>query len=98
MTEDPTRTEHARGGLMPAITRVWVPVAIAVAGLAGIVVGRGSANSPWAAGGVGLIIVALIVWMINWMFRLAVQSNHDREREERARRHYERHGRWPDGE
>ena len=84
------------GRLLESVTRVWLPVAIAAAGVVGIVVGHGSVNSPSAAGGVGLILVALIVWMINWMFRMSVQSNRDREREEEARRFFDEHGRWPD--
>ena len=43
-----------------------------------------------------LIIVALIVWMINWMFRMSVESNRDREREEQARQYFDRHGHWPE--
>jgi high-affinity Fe2+/Pb2+ permease len=78
-----------------AVTRVWLPVGIAAAGLAGILIGRGSTSSPWAAAGVSLIIVALIVWMLNWMFRMSVESNRDREREEEARRYFDRHGHWP---
>jgi hypothetical protein len=45
---------------------------------------------------VGLLLVALIVWMVNWMFRLSVQSNRDRDVEEEAREYFDRHGRWPD--
>ncbi len=82
-------------GFLLGVTRVWLPVAIAVAGLAGIIVGHGSTDSPWAAGGVSLIIVAVIVWMINWLFRMSVESNRDRDREEAARDYFERHGRWP---
>jgi hypothetical protein len=78
-----------------SVTRVWLPIAIAVLGVAGILVGHGSTNSAWAAGGLSLIIVALIVWMINWMFRMSVQSNRDRDREEAARRYFDEHGRWP---
>ena len=33
--------------------------------------------------------VALIVWMINWMFRMSVESNRDREREEEAREYFD---------
>jgi hypothetical protein len=91
MADDPKRTD----GFLLRITRVWLPVGIAVAGLAGILIGRGSTSSVWAAGGVSLIIVALIVWMLNLMFRMSVQSNRDREREERARDYFEEHGRWP---
>jgi len=76
--------------------RLWLPIAVAVAGAVLIVLGHGSVNSPAAALGVSLIIVALIVWMINWMFRMSVQSNRERDREEEAREYFDRHGRWPD--
>ena len=81
---------------MLALTRVWLPLGIGLAGLAGILIGHGSTSSPWAAAGVSLMLVAVIVWMINWMFRIGVQSNREREREERARQYFEEHGRWPD--
>lgn len=81
--------------LLDAI-RWLLPLGIAIAGIVAIVVGHGSANSPTAAAGVALIIAALIVWLINWMFRMSVQSNRDRQREEEARQYFDRHGRWPD--
>ena len=49
-----------------------------------------------AGAGVVLLGIAVVVWMINWMFRMSVQSNRDRETEERAREYYDVHGRWPD--
>jgi len=73
------------------LTRVWLPIAIAVAGVVAIVVGGGT-DSGTSATGVGLLIVALIVWLLNWMFRLSVASNRDREREEEARRYFDIHG------
>jgi hypothetical protein len=84
------------GRVLLAATRLWLPVAIAVAGVVAIVIGHGKSGT--AAAGVGLIIAALIVWMINWMYRMSVQSNRDREREEAAREYFDRHGRWPDEE
>jgi hypothetical protein len=84
------------GRVLLAATRMWLPVAIAVAGVVAIVTGHGKSGT--AAAGVGLIIAALIVWMINWMYRMSVQSNRDREREEAAREYFDRHGRWPDEE
>jgi len=83
-------------GLLLKVTRVWLPVAVGVAGLAGIAVGHASVNSIWAAGGVSLVIVAIMIWLINWMFRMSVESNREREREEQAREYFDRHGRWPD--
>ena len=80
---------------MLGITRMWLPAAIAVAGIVGIVVG-GWQDEVVAGVGVLLVIAALIVWMINWMFRLSVQSNRDREEEEEAREYFDLHGPWPD--
>ena len=71
-------------------------MAIAVAGAAGIALGHANPDSILAAAGVSLEIVALMVWMINWMFRMSVESNREREREEEAREYFDRHGRWPD--
>jgi hypothetical protein len=81
---------------MLSVTRLWLPVGIAVVGLVAIVLGHG--RTTLAGAGVGLLLVALTVWMINWMYRLSIDSNRDREREERAREYFDRHGRWPDEE
>jgi uncharacterized membrane protein len=75
-------------------TRVWLPLAIALAGVVAIVIGHG--HTAAAGAGVALLIAALTVWMINWMYRIGVQSNRDRDREEQAREYFDRHGRWPD--
>jgi membrane protein implicated in regulation of membrane protease activity len=91
MLEDGDRFRRA----LLAATRVWLPLGIAIAGVAGIVIGRARSSSPWAAAGVALLIAALIVWMINWLFRMSVESNREREQEERARQYFEEHGRWP---
>ena len=77
-----------------AVTRLWLPLAIAVAG--GVLIAVGHGRTAAAAAGVALLIAALIVWMINWMYRMSVESNRDREREEEARDYFTQHGRWPD--
>jgi drug/metabolite transporter (DMT)-like permease len=76
-----------------SLTRVWLPVTIALAGVVAIILGHGHTTA--AGAGVGLLIVALIVWMINWLFRMSIQSNRDREDEEAARRYFDEHGHWP---
>ena len=83
------------GRVLLAITRIWVPVGIAVVGIVGIVIGGGK-DDVIAGAGVSLVIVGLIVWMVNWMFRMSVESNREREEEERAREYFDIHGRWPD--
>ena len=90
--------------LLLAATRLWLPVTIALAGVVLIVLGHGrvsTAGDPHtvlSATGVALLLVAVTVWMINWMFRMSVESNRDREREEEAREYFDEHGRWPDEE
>jgi drug/metabolite transporter (DMT)-like permease len=81
-------------GLLLKITRIWLPVAIAVAGVVAIVLGRG--HTALAGAGVVLLGTAVMVWMVNWLFRLSLESNRDREREEEARVYFDEHGRWPD--
>jgi hypothetical protein len=76
-------------------TRVWLPLSIAVVGAVLTVMGRGRTNL--AAVGVCLVLVALTVWLINWFFRMSLESNREREQEEEARRSFDRTGRWPDG-
>lgn len=95
-------TSSRPGRLILSATRIWLPLAIAVAGLVLIVIGHASysqltnSHSLESAAGVALLIVALIVWMLNWMYRLSLRSNEDREYEERARQYFDRTGRWPD--
>ncbi len=88
------RRPHGAGRVLLAITRVWIPVAIAVVGIVAIVIGGGQ-DDITAGAGVSLVIAALIVWMVNWMYRMSVQSNLEREDEERAREYFDVHGRWP---
>ncbi len=75
------------------ITRVWLPLAIALAGAVAIVLGHG--RTSLAGAGVGLLLIGVIVWMVNWMFRMSVESNRDRDQEEAARDYFDRHGHWP---
>ena len=87
--------------LLLVATRVWLPLGIAVAGVILIVIGGPGSHhhSPTAAAaGVALLIAALIVWMVNWLFRMSVQSNRERDEEERAREYFDIHGHWPDEE
>jgi hypothetical protein len=86
---------------MLRVTRIWLPLGIALAGVVLIVIGGGRVRGGTVTGdtlagaGVALLGVALIVWMINWMYRMSLQSNREREDEEEARKHFDRTGQWP---
>jgi hypothetical protein len=90
------------GRIIAQFTRRGLPLVIAACGVALIVIGGDTYSSlagPRSletACGVALLIVALMVWMTNWLFRLGVASNADRGEEERARESFDRTGRWPE--
>jgi hypothetical protein len=73
--------------------RLWLPIAICTAGLVLILVTR---NENGAEGGVLLISAGLSVWLLNWMYRISVRGDRERDDEERARRFFDEHGYWPD--
>jgi hypothetical protein len=70
-------------------------------GLGGVMVLGGLVLLVINPGGVGVDGFAmavgggLSVLMLNFMFRLSVSSESDREREEDARRYFDEHGEWP---
>lgn len=70
------------------IVRVWLPAAIAVAGIVLIVVG----DETTAAMGVLLLGVALLVVLANLFVRLSLDSEREREQEAINRER----GVWPD--
>jgi hypothetical protein len=70
-----------------------MPLLIIISGLLlGILVGT---DAAWE-GGALLISAGVSVWLLNLLYRVGVRGDRDRGAEERAREHFERHGRWPD--
>jgi drug/metabolite transporter (DMT)-like permease len=76
------------------VVRVWLPAAIAAAGVALLALGGDAGRGA----GVVLIGVAALVVLVNLLARLSVSSERDREREEEQRRYFSSRGRWPDDE
>jgi hypothetical protein len=76
------------------IVRVWLPVAIIVAGVIAIVATGGS-EAGWE-GGVAIMAAGMSVWLLNVIFRVGVQGERDRDAEDEARAYYDEHGYWPD--
>ena len=77
-----------------AAVRYGLPGAIMLAGIVLTVVGTSRAV---VGTGVTLIGVAPLVVVLNLLMRLGIASGRDREREEEARRYFDRHGHWPPG-
>jgi hypothetical protein len=63
--------------------------------LAGIVLMALGTDSS-LIGGAALIGAGLASWLIAWLYRVGVAGDEARDAEERARRFFDRTGRWPD--
>jgi hypothetical protein len=91
------RLKRERAGI--TFVRTGLPLLIAVVGVVIAATGDFSSKTDGRTGaGIVLVGVALMVWMLNWLFRMSIESNGDREREEMAREYFDTHGRWPDEE
>jgi hypothetical protein len=71
--------------------RYGIPLALLIAG----VVVAGTTGAGVAAGAL-FISAATAVLLLNLLYRLGVQGDRERDREEEARRFFDEHGRWPD--
>lgn len=78
------------------LVRYGLPLLLLIVGGVLIGLGHASTRSPAAATGLVLAGLALTVWMLNWMFRMSIESNQDRAKEEAAREYFTQHGHWPD--
>ncbi|HEY0516493.1 MAG TPA: hypothetical protein VGD00_05190 [Solirubrobacteraceae bacterium] len=73
------------------LLRYVLPALVVVAGI--VVMALGSETD--LEGGAGIVSAGLAIWFINWLFRLGASGDDEREREDRAREYFDRHGRWP---
>jgi hypothetical protein len=69
--------------------RVLLPIGILIAGVVLLFI-----NGTLALG-LALIVIAVLVWFADWLMRLGLSSQDDRDREQWARRYFTRTGRWP---
>jgi hypothetical protein len=72
--------------------RYGIPAVLLIAGLVVSVVG----GSVGVAGGAMFISAATAVLLLNVLYRIGVEGDKARDREEEARHFFDEHGRWPD--
>jgi hypothetical protein len=74
----------------------WVlPSLVIVAGLVILVVRRDTVGVEAFALLVG---AGLSIWLLNFLYRLSISGDRDRDDEAQARRYLDEHGHWPDEE
>ncbi len=73
--------------------RYGIPLVLVVAGIVFAVVNHeGTGGETWAMfTGAGVSVL-----LLNVLYRMGVEGDHDRDREERAREYFDEHGHWPD--
>ncbi len=91
--ERPLSGERAqRRSLALDAVRYVLPACVIVAGL--VVMALGGESD--LEGGAGIVSAGLAIFFINWLFRIGAAGERERDAEDAAREHFERHGRWPD--
>src|SRR5579875_4140964 len=85
--------ESSRPSLWLLAVRYGLGVVMVIGGIVMIVINPGGFGVDGFAMAVG---GGLSVLLINWLFRLGVRGDQEREEEERARRYFDEHGYWPD--
>jgi hypothetical protein len=79
--------------------RTWLPVAVITAGAVLMIVGGfKDFDINWLEGGGLLISAGLSIWLLNFLYRVGVSGDRERDDEDRARDYFAEHGRWPDEE
>jgi hypothetical protein len=71
--------------------RHGLPLIIVVAGVVAAI-----ADPDRLEAAILICSAGLSVWMLNWLWRVGVAGDREREDEDRAREYFDRHGRWPD--
>jgi hypothetical protein len=90
---EPTVAPSATRSGALALARYGAPTVLVLLGVISLAVNLGG----FGVEGFGLFVGAgLSILLLNVLFRLGVQSDADRDREEAARVFYAEHGRWPD--
>ncbi len=81
---------YRRGCMSLHIVRYGIPLVLLVAG---VVVG---AVTDSVAAAALFFSAASAVLLLNVLYRIGVEGDKARDREEEARRFFDQHGRWPD--
>src|SRR3977135_3520799 len=73
--------------------RYGIPLALVVAGIVLLFAADRSVATWVCAGFTG---AGISVFVLNLLFRIGVEGDVERDREDEARAYFDRHGRWPD--
>jgi hypothetical protein len=84
------RPDGARAWLLAGL-RYALPTVVTIGGL--VIMALGGENN--LEGGAGVVSAGLAIYFVNWLFRIGVEGDLEREQEDAAREYFDQHGRWP---
>jgi hypothetical protein len=87
----PPSHAHAGAPRLLLFTRHGISALVVAAGIVSMCIGTPTS----LVGGSALVGAGIASWLVGWLYRAGVASDRTREAEERARRYFDRHGRWP---
>ncbi len=73
--------------------RIGLPILICLGGIVAIAI---EPNRNGLEGGILIVSAGLSVWLLNWLYRVGVAGERERDEEDDAREFFDRHGVWPD--
>ena len=78
---------------MLVFIRYVLPGIVTFAGLCVMVIGG---NDNALEGGAAIVGAGLSIWLLNFLWRIGVTGERERDEEDAARDYFDKHGRWPD--
>lgn len=75
------------------LIRYVLPAIVTVVGVGLMAFGGGEDSLE---GGAAVVGAGLSIWLMNFLWRIGVSGDRDRDDEQEARRFFDEHGRWPD--
>jgi hypothetical protein len=92
MNEQPPQGHNPNQGAWALVTlRYVLPSLVVIAGV--VVMALGSDTD--LEGGAAIVSAGLAIFFLNWLFRIGVAGERERDREDEARQYFSEHGRWP---
>ncbi len=73
--------------------RFGLPILICLGGIVAIGI---EPDRNGLEGGLLIVSAGLSVWLLNWLYRVGVAGERERDDEDEARAFFDRHGVWPD--
>ena len=73
--------------------RFGLPILICLGGLVAIAI---EPNRNGLEGGILILSAGLSTLLLNWLYRVGVAGERERDEEDRAREFFDEHGYWPD--